>query len=272
MVLLSVTIFATGARFHAQEIPQGWGPHATPKIGSTALTCANYSEKEWRVTVSDGLPQITLVPSNAEQERPQEIPPGIQRLPGMKGRESKLKLQNGWLLGFDAGEFGGGLWFANDDGTTVELSTENVHGVFATTQGALVLAGLAHMGLDSGKVFIVPKVVRSSSDLKTLVELDGAPQAFTEISDGSELIVTTHGIWSVSSTGASAALLHRYRRDLGMLYPNSVAAAPDGTIYVGMRLFVVRYTPHAGGYVEQWMVPGSCKKFHVRGFDCVCDK
>jgi hypothetical protein len=56
------------------------------------------------------------------------------------------------------------------------------------------------------------------------------------------------------------------------LYPNSVAVTPDGVIYIGMRLFVVRLTPHAEEYLEQWMVPDSCTRFQIQGLDCVCEK
>ena len=91
-------------------------------------------------------------------------------------------------------------------------------------------------------------VVKSPSDLQPLVKLAGAPQAFTETSDGSILVATTRGISRISSSGSTEDLLHRY---LGMLYPNSIAAAPDDAIYVGMRFFVVRLTPHAGEYIDQ---------------------
>jgi hypothetical protein len=83
------------------------------------------------------------------------------------------------LFNFDGGEFGGGLWFAGDNRATQMLNRENVHGFVATSRGILVLAGLAHLTLDSGKVFIVPHAVKSQRDVKILVELDGAPQAFT---------------------------------------------------------------------------------------------
>jgi hypothetical protein len=217
---------------------------------------------------------IALIPferggAQSQAFKTQELPPGIQRLKGMIGVQSALKVQNGWLLGFDAGEFGGGLWFASDKGATQMLSHENIRGFVATPRGVLVLAGLAHMGLDSGKVFIVPFVVQSPHDLDVLVELDGAPQAFTKVSDNAMLVATTRGVSRISSSGGTNLLL---RRDFGMLYPNSVAVAPDGMIYVGMRLFVVRLAPREGEYLEQWMLPDSCGHLEIKGLDCSCEK
>jgi len=268
-------VLAAVVNVQAQSLPSGWTPYPTPKSGSETLRCANYSiRREWRVSVSNGTLEIAVIPferggAQSQVFNKQELPAGIQRVKGMVGLQSTLKLQNGWLLGFDGGEFGGGLWFASDDGTTQILNRENVHGFVTTPQGVLVLAGLAHLTLDSGKVFIAPYVVKSSSDVKLLVDLDGAPQAFTKVSDDVMLVVTTRGVSRIRSSGGSELLL---RRDLGLLYPNSVAATPDGVIYVGARLFVVRLSPHDGDYIEQWMLPDSCTHFEIQGLDCVCEK
>jgi len=86
----------------------------------------------------------------------------------MDGTEVTLKIQNGCLLGFDKGEFGGGLSFARENDTTQELSSENVHGFVETPKTALVFVGLAHLDHDSGSVFIVPYTVKSQSDLRLL--------------------------------------------------------------------------------------------------------
>jgi hypothetical protein len=271
-MLLWATLLVAG-KVQAQNLPSGWTPYPTPKSGSETLRCANYSiRREWRVSLSNGALEIAAIPferGGAQSQVFKKLPQGIQRVKGMVGLQSTLKLQNGWLLGFDGGEFGGGLWFAGDDGATQMLSSENVHGFVETSQGILVLAGLAHLTLDSGKVFIVPYSVNSPRDLKILVELDGAPQAFIKVSDDVMLVVTTQGISRISSSGAVEPLLHR---DLGQLYPNSIAATPDGTVYIGMRLFVVRLAPNAEKYLEQWMVPDSCTHFKIQGLDCVCEK
>jgi len=99
--------------------------------------------------------------------------------------------------------------------------------------------------------------------------LDGAPEAFTKVSDDTILVVTTRGVSRISSSGGSELLL---RRDLGVLYPNSVATTPDGVIYIGAALFVIRLSPHAREYLEQWMLPDSCTHFEIQGLDCVCEK
>jgi hypothetical protein len=269
-LLLSLLLTAAaGCNAEAQSSPTGWVNYPMPESDSSAMQCANYSELEWRVLLSEaGTAQIVPRPK-PYRARSSKLPAGVKRQKGMIGAESNFKLQNGWLLGFDAGEFGGGLWFADVDGKTQELSSQNVHGFVATQQGVLVFVGLAHMGLDSGKVLIVPYKITSKTDLRTLGELDGAPEAVSRLSDDTALVITTQGISQIASSGVSKTLL---RRRFGGLYPNSIMSASDSTIYAGMRLFVVRLVPQSGEYTEQWLVPDNCKHFRVRDLQCVCRK
>jgi len=256
---------------HAQTPPAGWVPYPTPKEeASLSIRCANGSGRPQRVFFSDaGQLQIKQLPSSYERDEysRQQLPKGVKYQRGMIGRRSLFKVPGGgWLLGFDAGEFGGGLWSADSSGNTHELSHENVHGLIDTPQGVMVFVGLAHMGLDSGNVLIVPHTATSKAEVKTLAKLDGAPEALTRISSDTALVVTTHGITEISSAGGAKTLLHT---DFSLLYPNSVVSTPDGIVYVGMRLFVVRFDPHAEPHAEQWFLPRSCERFEATG--CVCN-
>ncbi len=215
----------------------------------------------------DGKANITPLPQPHRKPSGPELPPGVKLQRGMVGKLVTLKLQNGWLLGFDGGEFGGGLWLAAFDGNTQQLSEENVHGFIEASQGVLIFVGLAHMVIDSGKVLIVPYAIASKTDLRTLVNLDGAPGAFTKLSADTALVVTTHGISRINSSGVTERLLSR---NFGMLYPNSIISTADGTIYAGMRQFVVRVVLHSGKYVEEWLAPNGCAKFHIHDYDCIC--
>lgn len=252
-------------------MPAGWVVYPAREQNSEAMQCANYSRLEWRVGLSEvGNPHITPRPlPYGSKSSNLELPHGVKPQKGMLGVESSLKIQNGWLLGFDDGEFGGGLWFAGLNGETQELSAENVHGFMETSQGVLVFVGLAHLDLDSGRVLVVPYAVKSQTDLKTFAELDGSPEAFTKLAGDKALVVTNRGISRISPTGLREPLI---TSEFGGLYPNSVASTVDGNIYVGMRLFVVRIVYQSGKYNEEWLVPESCKHFKIRGLDCVCGK
>jgi hypothetical protein len=270
LIVLSLLVAVSHLGAEAQTLPGGWLAHSTPTENSSEIACANYSNLEWLVSTSQtGTVEITARPKPyGAKSSTLELPSGVKRDKDMLGVESKVKTSNGWLLGFDAGEFGGGLWFANDSGRTRKLSNENVRGFVETSAGFLVFVGLAHMEMDSGKVLIVTEH-DSDVGMQTLAKLDGAPQAVTRVSADVALVVTTHGISQVSSAGEIKTLLHR---TFGLLYPNSVVSLPDGTVYTGMRLFVVRLVKQSGGYAEQWLVPENCKRFRVQGLDCRCSK
>jgi hypothetical protein len=252
--------------------PAGWSLFPTPAENSDALLCANVSRQEWQVSLSDtGTVQIAQRPQRPRGIPPLELPPGTIKQPGMAGYESLLKTQNGWLLGFDQGEWGGSLWFVDTTGKIAQLSQENIHGFVETPRGVMVFVGLAHMTLDSGAVQIVRYPITTGSTLQLLAPLDGAPETFTKLSPDEALVATTHGISRIASSGAHVTLTHS---KFAYLYPTSIVSTPDGTIYAGMRLFVVRLLPTSkpGEYTEQWLVPDACRQFHREGITCACSK
>jgi hypothetical protein len=52
---------------------------------------------------------------------------------------------------------------------------------------------------------------------------------------------------------------------------NSIVEGPDGTIYLGMSLFVAALVPDEGGYRQEWYVPEECRTFRLLGpAECVC--
>lgn len=53
-------------------------------------------------------------------------------------------------------------------------------------------------------------------------------------------------------------------------YANSMAILPDGSVVVGMRMFVLRLNPSSDGYTQQWLLPVECRTFHVAPGDCAC--
>jgi hypothetical protein len=187
----------------------------------------------------------------------------------MFGYESILKTSTGWLLGFDGGEWGGGLWFVDANGKTSQLYGANVQGFIETSRGVMIFAGVAHMTIDEGRVLIAHNPVTADTKLETLAPLDGAPETFTKISPDAALVVTTHGISRITSSGEHQTLTHS---KFAILYPNSIVVTPDATIYVGMRLFVVRLvaTSKPGEYAEQWLVPEDCEQLRMEGYTCSC--
>ena len=185
-----------------------------------------------------------------------------------KSARRVLRVEDGWLVGLDAGEFGGGLWWFNSDGGDGKLlSNDRVVGFAEGPKGVLVLTGIAHLGVDHGEVLLVKGGAGVGRSVEPLADLGAAPRAFVAETGDSLLVMTTRALVRVKSSGAVERLMNT---NYGMLYANSMTLSPSGVIHVGMRHFITRLTPSADGYKEEWFVPASCPSFSIRDFDCVC--
>ena len=248
--------------------PEGWELFPPPPADGPALRCANYSQREWRVTA---VGEHLKIGPDRLQEHQAPLPPGINVKSiavGSKGERHVIRVGDGWLVGLDAGEFGGGLWwFSSDGASSKRLADLNVVGFAESSKGVLALAGLAHMGSDAGKVLRVTEGAAGNRKVEALADLGAAPSTFAMESPDSLLIVTTRGLVRVRTSGAMEQLLPV---DYSLLYPNSMTLSPSGVIHVGMRHFITRLTPTGESYKEEWFVPTGCSSFGIRNYDCVC--
>jgi hypothetical protein len=252
----------------AWAAPEGWVRYPVPPAGGAALRCANYSTREWRVTAVGENLKVSL---DARSNHQDPLPPGLdlKRLAvDAKGERHVIRVEDGWLIGSDAGEFGGGLWWVSSEGrSSKRLAGENVVGFAESWRGVIALTGLAHMGQDDGQALRITEGEAGNRKVEALANLGGAPRAFATEASDSVLIVTTRGLVRLRTSGSVEQLLPT---NYGLLYPNSMTLSPSGVIHVGMRHFITRLTPAGDGYQEEWFVPAGCARFRIRDYDCVC--
>ena len=248
--------------------PAGWVAYPKPAEDGEDLRCGNYSRREWEVVLDGERLQIRLDTTRSHQDA---LPAGIKSRNvaiGTKGDRYVAQVDDGWLVGIDVGEFGGGLWWFSADGRrSKNLSDENIHGFVNTSAGILALAGLAHLGLNSGQVLRITDGKAGNRKAEALANLGAAPQAFVAESADAVIVLTTKRLVRVKSSGNVEELL---KTNYGLLYPNSMTLAPSGTIHVGMRQFVTRLTPTGTTYKEEWFVPANCTRFAIGSYECVC--
>jgi hypothetical protein len=264
-----------------QLAPAGWYVYPSSKLenaGPLAPRCFNNPRKAWKVTKTGGHVEIADLgrPKKRQPQAALPMPPRLTLQPGMPGRSVDaglgiaLHIGNQWLLGYDAGEWGGGLWLTNDDGSDAKrIVDENVHGVIPVDAGFLVLSGVAHMSLDSGKEQIFSKPNGLNMALKSSADLEGAPRTFAEESDGNVLVVTTGRLVRVTHSGELLELA-RFPKWVTYQYANSMVILPDGNLFIGMRMFVLKLHPNSNGYTPEWLLPNECQSFHLTSVDCVC--
>lgn len=256
---------ATGSK--SSPAPIGWVAYSKPT--EDELRCANYSKFEWRVSLDNkGDLQIR---SDGIRDHQDPLPPQIRSrnvAVGSKEDRHVIRVNDGWLVGMDIGEFGGGLWWFSDNGKrNKKLSSENVVGFAATSKGVLVFVGLSHMSLDNGNVLRFVEKTGGDQKLEVLANLSSAPKAIATESPDVVIVLTGDGLVRVTSSGEIANL---FNTEYGLLYPNSMTLSSSGVIHIGMRHFLTRLTPAGNTYNEEWFVRADCPKFTTRDLDCVC--
>jgi hypothetical protein len=252
------------------KMPAGW-TETRPPVGSiwqnSELLCANSSRREWRVQSSD---QVQIIDSAKEKPTKVTFPPNLVRTKDMLGRAILVKAGDGWLIGFNAGEFGGGLWWANADGSqTKPLSGENVQVIAPRGEELLVLTGLAHLSIDKGTVYSYRPGNGTPGAFVRIADLGSAPGAAMLQKNGTLLIATDTRVLKLSSDNR---LWELYRSEnMGFFYPHSIVADQHDTVFVGMRFYVLclkRRTDET--YDASWFVQSNCTRVKVKDFDCIC--
>lgn len=109
------------------------------------------------------------------------------------GYNPKVKLQHvlpafdGMLLGFDGGEWGGGLIFLDQGGGITQMSDHNIRGILRLEQRVFVFTGLSHMGINRGAVLEISLDANRLPAMRQLVDLQAAPSSITRLDDDSAL-------------------------------------------------------------------------------------
>jgi hypothetical protein len=184
-------------------------------------------------------------------------------------RRYVVRLDGGWLIGFGGGEFGGSLWWYTAPASGRRIAEGNLVDIIPVAHGreALVFGGLAHMGIDEGRVFQFTSNP-GRSELRLVRDFQASPRAAIAEAENSALVLTTQRLWRVSPQGAAESLC---ALDSLYLYPRSIAVLPSGDVWVGMRHFVVRLRPNDGRVCEvQWFAPSNCVSFVTHGEECSC--
>jgi hypothetical protein len=250
--------------------PDGWFVypiHDPSRLERQARDCFNYSRDTWQVSLQQGAAKIVKFDRRSAEQPP--MPPLLKVMRNaMRGHKTLVKFADSWLLGIDGGEFGGGLWVSSLDGSeTRQVWDKDVKSIIPVRDKILVLSGLAHMIFDSGDALVLSQPHGLEVNVERRINLDGEPRAYTMDAGGSVLIVTTRSLSRITEAWQLERLL--FLPDFMRLqYANSIIQEPDGTIYIGMRMLVLRLLPPE--YKEEWLLPDECRKVYVSGTDCTC--
>lgn len=155
---------------------------------------------------------------------------------------ASLKVVDGWLIGFNQGEFGRALyWFDGSGQSRYKISDHQVVAFFSSSDGIVAIEGLAHLSYSYGSIIRLAK--RQQWQAEKLTLLPEAPKAGVQLQDGRLLLVLSDSLAEYFLKG-DRERLEFLEKDGGWigLYPNSVVLTDDETrAYIGMRQYVAEY-------------------------------
>jgi len=117
-----------------------------------------------------------------------------------------LKIENGYLVGSDHGEWGGELVYIDLKGGQKLLVSTNVKGIYRMPFGILVVTGLSHGTVNRGIIFMVAKDSGGIWNAHPWKALPGAPKISALLKNGG-LIVRCNGGDVVISPGGKISML-----------------------------------------------------------------
>ncbi len=166
------------------------------------------------------------------------------------GTRSVLKVSDGYLVGFDRGEFGGSLfWFSTDGKKHYKITNLNLQQFILRNGEVYAIQGLAHMGTNQGSIV---KLTKKKKWLSTeYVRLPAAPRAVILDKQKNFLIICSSSLLNVDGKGKVSTLITNDSW-LYYLYPNSILL-DDELVYLGMRAGVLRYNLSSGE--QEWLMP-----------------
>jgi len=169
LVGCAIVIFAIGLRAaepaYSPDVT-GWQDIQVPLKGNNADRvvwdfAANYSHISWRVYVEGASPRAQLIEhANDEMSDPAPFDATADHFSGA----SRFKqVEDGWLVGFNHGEFGAALYWFNREGTHhYKISNHQVVAFFTLSDAVYAIEGLSHMGLSCGSVIHIQRPTPSA--------------------------------------------------------------------------------------------------------------
>ncbi|MGC4043577.1 MAG: hypothetical protein QM758_07200 [Armatimonas sp.] len=252
---------------------QDWGVHTPPAPGSNAWYQANNASSEWEVYLEGRTPCAGLAVNRAgltSSTRSVTIPFGLDmklassKVTMMPGQifplDKACKVADGYLIGFNNGEFGGGLyWFSADGKKHYEIPAnaefaENTQFLLQRGSELLSLRGLSHLGIHCGLLSRLAQDSRSIWKETPLVDLKDSAGGYCFA--GQDLWIATQSqLLKVSAQNKLTVVVEKaFWRGL---YPNSMIFSAPNTLYIGIRSGAARVRLKRGSSPEiRLLYPG----------------
>jgi hypothetical protein len=246
LTITSMALAQNGAGRGLDNRLDYWETVIPPSTMRTVKGClffdrASDSELDWKVYLDKGVP-VGGPSASPPYPRRRHFPEIDMHVDNFRVAHAAQLVDDGWLIGFNQGEFGAALyWFSKDGAKSYKISDHQLEEFFEIGGQVYAIEGLIHRSYNRGS-FI--RIHRSTANgrwvVSTVLEFPSAPYAGVLGKNGTLYVVLSDGIFVVES--AHKLVMVMPEEVWGGLYPNSAILSPDGSnLYIGMRQFVGKY-------------------------------
>lgn len=242
LVALSFTAWAGNERTAATPPLSDWVEIPIPPEGQRADRlvweyAGNYSPVSWHVSRRDDATIATRASrSTWAAGRPSFLPSPGKHDDGILAQ----RVDDGWLVAFNGGEFGASLYWYSIDGTSrYKISSDHIVAFFQWKGRWHAIEGLAHLGSSNGTLVSLDHL-QGQWRAKTVKVLPGAPRTVA-VTEGDDLLIA---LYDALVRVDAASNLRSLLTPAPWSFFGPTSSAWDehtGVLYIGMRQYVARY-------------------------------
>lgn len=169
----------------------------------------------------------------------------------VKGSSAVLRVDSGFLVGIDNGEWGGRvIWYSPAGDSSYVVSRDQVSQFVRRGDRIFAIEGLAHLSMSEGNIIELRKN-KGAWVAEVHFQLPDAPAGIDVDTDGSFIVLTYASLLHIDQEKHMTSLVSNAIWRHG-IWPTSLVIN-DGYAYLGMRAGVTRY--HLKKGTLEWLQP-----------------
>jgi len=162
-----------------------------------------------------------------------------------------VEVDDGYLAGFNGGEWGGELhWFSKNGKERYKISGHQIAQFIKRDNKVYAIEGLSHLGMSRGSIIEIEKK-HGKWAAKEFLKLPAAPNAVQLDSKDNFIVVTSSSLLSVDKNVKINTLIKNGMWNI-YLYPSSMVIQND-VVYIGMRKGVYKFDLTTKK--DEWLLP-----------------
>ena len=252
-LVIILSFFITTSCYCQDEFSSvsNWQSFAIPLIKDSLEKYGFDLLGEWKVFIKDNDVVATKNRYFTLDSLPFKIIPSKDEEHKIGGRQSFLKVDDGYLVGFYRGEWGGNLfWFSDDGKTKYEISNHEIVKFIKRNNKIYAIEGLSHLGNSRGSIIEIKKT-NNQWTTSEYIKLPSAPYGVDVDYKNNFIIITSKSLLAVTPDSKVKFLIKEGIWDYG-LYPTSLIIKKN-IAFMGMRKGIFKYNLITKK--QEWLMP-----------------